>query len=388
MARLFAPAQKRRLKRGLFWMTALLSLSSTIPLYSAPGRIMVQRMDISALPEIIVYFTVLDDAEKAILGISSEEIEVRIDGISQAVSSLRSALEGDESLAVVLAFDRSGSMKNALEETKRAASDFLERMSAGDRVAVVSFDDAVRVDCDLSSDQSLVKNAIDGIDLGRDTALYEAIRKGLEILEGASTRRQALVILSDGKDTKSKLKRSEVLSLAKDKAVPIFTIGLGTEVDETCLIELASGTGGSFFPAARPQDLLRLYQTIAEQLRNQYILTFRSSFGQDDSWHDLELSFNDPAGKTAGWRQKFLATTSPGVSRGALSRHLGARDRDDLFVAAGLGALAGFCLGLFLFLLIRLTRGRDRLFWPLILGLVLTCTILGAIVGLLVFGIK
>jgi hypothetical protein len=93
MARLFAPAQKRRLKRGLFWMTALLSLSSTIPLYSAPGRIMVQRMDISALPEIIVYFTVLDDAEKAILGISSEEIEVRIDGISQAVSSLRSALE-------------------------------------------------------------------------------------------------------------------------------------------------------------------------------------------------------------------------------------------------------------------------------------------------------
>jgi VWFA-related protein len=245
MARLFAPAQKRRLKRGLFWMTALLSLSSTIPLYSAPGRIMVQRMDISALPEIIVYFTVLDDAEKAILGISSEEIEVRIDGISQAVSSLRSALEGDESLAVVLAFDRSGSMKNALEETKRAASDFLERMSAGDRVAVVSFDDAVRVDCDLSSDQSLVKNAIDGIDLGRDTALYEAIRKGLEILEGASTRRQALVILSDGKDTKSKLKRSEVLSLAKDKAVPIFTIGLGTEVDETCLIELTAGPSPS-----------------------------------------------------------------------------------------------------------------------------------------------
>jgi len=51
-------------------------------------------VDITRLPEIAVYLTVLDDSGKSMLGIADDEIEVTIDGVAQAVSSLRSALEG------------------------------------------------------------------------------------------------------------------------------------------------------------------------------------------------------------------------------------------------------------------------------------------------------
>jgi Ca-activated chloride channel family protein len=349
---------------------------------------MVQRVDITRLPEITVYLTVLDDSGKSILGIADQEIEVTIDGVAQTVSSLRSALEGGEYLAVGLIFDRSGSMKKALDETKQAAVNFLKRMSADDWVAVVSFDDMVRVDCELSADRGLIENAIKGIGLGKNTALYDAVQKGLEILGKASTKRLALVILSDGKDNRSRLKRPDVLSLAKDKSVPLFTIGLGSEVEESCLADLASGTGGYFFRAAGPQDLIRLYQTIAEQLQNQYALTFSSSFGRDEAWHDLQLMFKDPAGTTESWSQKFLATTSPGVSRGALSRFLSKPGRHSQSFSAGLGALLGFSLGILLLLLVGLTRRREHLFWPHVLGLLLAGTLLGAIVGLLAFGIR
>jgi VWFA-related protein len=349
---------------------------------------MVQRVDITRLPEITVYLTVLDGSGKSILGIADRDIEVTIDGVDQAVSSLRSALEGGEHLAIGLVFDRSGSMKKAFDEAKQAAIDFLKRMSGDDRVAVLSFDDAVRVDCELSPDRGLVENAIQGIGLGKDTALYDAVQKGLEILDKASTKRLALVILSDGKDNRSRLKRPDVLSLAKNKSVPLFTIGLGSEIDEGSLIDLASGSGGNFFRAAGPQDLIRLYQTIAEQLRNQYILTFSSSFGRDDAWHDLQITFREPSGGVMGASRRFLATTGPGVSREVLSRFLSRPKRHSQSFSAGLGAILGFVLGILLLTLVGLSRRREPLFWPYIMGLLLAGTLLGAIVGLLAFGIR
>lgn len=381
------PNLRKRKGMGRFFLFVFPICLLTGSVLAAPGNIIVQRVDITRLPEIAVYLTVLDDSGKSILGIAEDEIEVTIDGVAQAVSSLRSALEGGEYLAVGLIFDRSGSMKKALDETKQAAVNFLKRMSAGDQVAVVSFDDKVRVDSDLSADRGLVENAIKGIGLGKNTALYDAAQKGLEIMGKASTKRLALIILSDGRDNRSRLKRPEVLSMAKDKSVPLFTIGLGSEVEESCLTDLASGTGGNFFRAAGPQDLIRLYQTIAEQLQNQYILTFSSSFGRDEAWHDLHLMFKNPTGSTAGWNRKFLATTSPGVSRGALSRFLSKPGRHSRSLSAGLGALLGLCVGILLLLLIRFVRRREHLFWPYILGLLLAGTLLGAVVGLLAFGI-
>jgi VWFA-related protein len=363
----------------------LLSFGSIL---ASPGNLAIQRVDITRLPEITVYLSLLDDAGKSILGIAAQEIEVTIDGAAQTVSSMRSALEGGENMAVGLVFDRSGSMKTALAEAKQAALDFLGRMSAGDQAAVVSFDDTVRVDSELSADLGLADAAIKGIDLGKDTALYDAVLKGMGILGRASTKRLALIILSDGKDNRSRVKRPEVLSAAKEKSVPLFTIGLGSGIDESSLIDLASGSGGNFFRAAGPRDLIRLYQTIADQLRNQYILTFSLSSGRDDAWHDLRLVFKAPSGEMMSAGQRFLATTSPGVSREALSRFLGRPKRHSQSFSAGLGAIIGLCFGVLLLLLVGLVRRRERLFWPYIAGLLLAGTLLGAIVGLLALGIR
>ena len=370
-----------------FLRAALLILLWTGSASAAPASLTIQRIDITRLPEITVYLSVLDDAGKSILGIAAQEIELTIDGTVQTVSSVRSALEGGESLAVGLVFDRSGSMKSALAEAKQAAVDFLGRMSAGDQAAVISFDDTVRVDLGLSADLELAEAAVQGIGLGKDTALYDAVNKGLDILGRASTKRLALIILSDGKDNRSRLKRPEVLALAKQKAVPVFTIGLGPGIDETSLTDLASGSGGSFFRAAGPRDLIRLYQTIADQLRNQYLLTFSLSSGRDDAWHDLRLVFKAPSGEMMSAGQRFLATTSPGVSREALSRYLGRPKRHGLAFSAGIGAIMGFSLAVVLLFLAGLVRRRARLFRPYIAGLLLAGTILGALVGLLALGL-
>lgn len=380
------PGSSKPKKSRLFLSAVFPFLLASGSVLASPGSLTIQRVDLTRLPEITVYLSILDDAGKSVLGIAPQEIEVTIDGTAQTVSSVRSALEGGEGMAVGLVFDRSGSMKTALEEAKQAVLDFLGRMSAGDLAAVVSFDDKVRVDSDLTADRGLAEAAIRGIGLGKDTALYDAIEKGMEILGRASTKRPALIILSDGKDNRSRLNRSDVLAMAKEKSVPLFTIGLGSGVDEGSLIALSSGSGGNFFRAAGPRDLIRLYQAIADQLRNQYILTFSLSSGRDDAWHDLRLVFKAPSGEDMGAEQKFLATTSPGVSREALSRFLDRPKRLSRSFTAGIGAIIGFSFGAILLLLVGLVRRRERLFRPYVVGLLAAGTLLGAIVGLLAFG--
>lgn len=338
-------------------------------------------MDMTKLPEIQIYFTLTDENDNSVLGVTREEITLHIDTSAQNIASLKSALEGKEYLAVGLLIDRSGSMKKALDQTKEAAFAFTKRLSMSDQIAVISFDDRVRVDSGFTKDRSLTENAINGIDLGKDTALYDAILKGVELLKEIPTQRRALVILSDGKDTKSTSQRSEALAAVKSKGISLFSIGLGPKIEENILIELSSETGGDFFKAAKAEDLLLLYQTIAEQLQNQYVLTFTSSFGRDDDWHDLHMTYKDPGGKEFGIIKRYLATTNPGVARGTLTRAQKKREAQNASWYTIIGAFFGLVLSLIILGVLKLTRPDAKLLSLAGIGLVISLTALGAIIG-------
>ena len=106
----------------------------------------------------------------------------------------------------------------------------------------------------------------------------------------------------------------EVLSLAKEKGVPLYTIGSGPKIYEEDLRELSGQTGGSFFKAGTPDKLLVLYQTIAEQLKNQYILSFKSTLEADNNWHGLKITIEDSTGEKVSVEKEYIASVGPGVS--------------------------------------------------------------------------
>jgi len=363
----------------LFWLpTFLLSQQRNVTL---------QRIDVSEIPEIHLYFSVTDETGNSILGLTEAEIQLAVDGAPQIISSLKSALEGREFLAVALLFDRSGSMKKALDQTKDAAINFVKRMSVDDQIAVISFDDIVRVDSNFSKDRAITENAIKAIDLGKDTALYDAIEKALSLLKNTQTKRQAIVTLSDGKDTKSKLLKEEILLEAKNNGIPLFTLGLGANIDENSLIELSNETGGSFFKAATPDDLLLLYQTIAEQLKNQYVLSFKLTFGMDEKWHDLKIMFKDPQGKEYASTREFIASKGPGVSRETMAGFERKIERRNILSILAIGAFIGLGFGLLLLLFIRLARPEVAIISLTAFGLVLSTMILGAIISFLIISL-
>jgi VWFA-related protein len=371
--------------RGWAGLLAGTALVLVLPLGGAPQKIVtLQRVDVTRLPELEIYLTVTDGKGNSVLGLTELEVTVGLDDTPQKIGSLKSALTGGEYLAVALLFDRSGSMKKALDQTKDAAEQFIRRLSEDDKMAVVGFDDQVRVEAPFTGDRTALQAAIRGLVPGKDTALFDAIRTALDLFKDVSTKRQVLLVLSDGKDTRSKIKADEALAEAKRRGVPIYALGLGDAVDEAALRRLADETGGTVMKASRPEELLLLYQKIADQLKNQYLLRFTSTFGRDDRWHKLQIRVASPGEAAALAERDFISSLGLGVSRDVISGIERREEEHNVLVDAGLGALGGLILSLLLLLLLRLVR-RDLTFRPvLVIGIVVILLLLGGIVGVLI----
>jgi hypothetical protein len=179
---------------------------------------------------------------------------------------------------VVFAVDNSGSMVSNDPTNQRvvAAQAFLDRMIAVDRAAVVSFSDPAEVRLGLTglrTGRSTVEQVLDGkadAELGVLTDLSGALERSIELLEPASSddRVKVVLLLSDGvhqSDT-NPVFDSGLIGRAARRGIAVYTVALGTQADRTLLREIADGTGARALRAADADQLVAIYDELADDL--------------------------------------------------------------------------------------------------------------------------
>jgi VWFA-related protein len=289
----------------------------------------INQINIEQFPEIKIYLTASDEKGYPLWGLEASHFTVREDGSAVEVREVAPLGAEKEPLSVVLAIDRSGSMKGQpIQDALKAAKDFVGEMRAIDQVGVVSFDDNITVVSPLSADKDTLSKAIDGITVGKDTALNDAVMKSLELLSTLKGRR-AVVALTDGKENRSKAKREEVINEALLIGVPVITVGLGDEVDAQAISDMAESSGGRAFIASESSELPNLYRIIAQQLLNQYRLALQSPKTLDDTWHTLRIEANTVQGK-AEVERLYLATEKPVLDTSVLIEYRKKSEQDEL----------------------------------------------------------
>jgi hypothetical protein len=85
--------------------------------------------------------------------------------------------------------------------------------------------------------------------------------------------RQALILLTDGLDNRSRHQPQEIVERAKADEVRIFTLGLGSgrEVDTRVLQGLAEETGGQFFHVEHQDRLTEVFEELSIALHDDGI---------------------------------------------------------------------------------------------------------------------
>ena len=211
-------------------------------------------------------------------GLSLEDFRVYEDKRLQKITVFQ---QGDNPVTVGLIVDHSRSMGPKLPEVIAAVAGFARSSNPQDEMFVVDFNDDVSVELldgkPFTSNPRELGKAVGAVSARGRTALYDAVAEGLLHLRLGTCERKALIIVSDGGDNASQNTLSQVLALAQQSQVLIYSIGLISdtgEVDPAVLRRLSKDTGAvAYFPDAT-HNVAIISGQIARDLREQYTLGF------------------------------------------------------------------------------------------------------------------
>lgn len=237
--------------------------------------------------------TVLDSLGRPVLGLEQNDFLVKEDG--EPVELSQFAFSADLPLAVGVLVDQSGSMLNRIDQAKQAAIGFLERtMRPGDRGFLGGFSWQPQDLSPLVSDVSSLRRQIDEMSGAEGaTALYDAIVTGLYRFRNVEGRK-ALVIVTDGEDTASRVSQEDMVKYVRASRVPLYFIGIGLSkmdfMTTSKLRNLSEETGGVTFFISHVDELEKAYAAIETELRTQYLLGYYTeSEGRDEAYRLIDV---------------------------------------------------------------------------------------------------
>jgi VWFA-related protein len=231
-----------------------------------------------------------------------KDFHIYEDGVEQEISHFEAA---DKPFTVILMLDASDSTNGQLQDIQAAALAFIDQLYAEDRGIIVGFDKQMVRMTEPTNDRQLLIAAVRSAKTGGGTALYDAVTTVINSKHVRSPGRTAIVLLTDGIDTSSSNSTYDnTLALAAEQYAFIYPIQYNTvkelaaktlndsnfavtyttpsgeplskayERGTRYLQTLARISGGRFHYADEGKSLSRAFASIAQELRQQYTLSY------------------------------------------------------------------------------------------------------------------
>lgn len=221
--------------------------------------------------------------------------------------AIRDFYAGESPISLAILLDISGSMAvgGNMDRAREAVAMVTMSLRDGeDEAALFTFDSSLRQVFDFTSDLATVHRLnLAGTPWGI-TSLFDAIGESARRVAGRSNRHRALLVVTDGVDTGSRLTAAQVSGIASSIDVPVYLLAVVNPLDhpggdhevvatqdkqtaQADLVDLARWTGGDTHFASVPSHSSVAVQSLMAELRHQYLITFEP--GERAGWHPLEV---------------------------------------------------------------------------------------------------
>ena len=295
-------------------IAALVAFSITLPAQSRPHREMAPaiRADVKM---ILVPVIVTDRSGRAINGLHRSNFVVTDNKTSQQITSFSNE---DIPCSVGVVLDISGSMGSSVGIAKDVLSAVLASANSQDEFftlavssAPVTYSSPLVSVSNFTRDTNAVANSVMPAMPGGSTALVDTIYLALSKMGPARNSRRAIVVLSDGMDNHSRYKMHDLMKVAEEADVQIYTVAIKrtsagkkpVELTEQSLglgflDDLARKTGGLNFVVVDRGGAAPAAKKIALALHNQYVLGYRPADADgSNKWHKLQVKLDDSSRK-------------------------------------------------------------------------------------------
>lgn len=294
-----------------------------------------------------LFFTAADKNKRFISNLKAEDIRVLEDGQPQEIFTFQQNIELPLSIAILI--DTSISEERTLPDEKVAAQAFLENVMRPnkDEAAVISFTGDTTLEQGFTGSIERLRRAIDRVEfvppsgyigggvvvngtppisgtnqsLAGSTAVWDAVWATSEELMSTSAEhtRRAIILLTDGDDTSSRMKIHEAIERAQKSDALIYAIGIGDRytfnVNEGALRKIAEQTGGRAYFPRHERDLRDAFAQIQKDLREQYLVAYSpTNKARDGSYRKIEIQIVNPELKQQSlklnYRSGYFAKTT------------------------------------------------------------------------------
>jgi VWFA-related protein len=196
-----------------------------------------------------------------------------------------------------------------------------------DEAAVVSFTGEATLEQGLTGNVARLRRAIDRVEyvppsgligggvvvggtppisdsqqmLAGSTAIWDAVwTTSNEIIrDSAEHTRRAIILLTDGQDTSSQMRRDDAIKAAVKVDALVYAIGIGDRysygIDEGSLKKITEATGGRAYFPHNERDLRDAFMQIQRELREQYLIAYSSSNkARDGAYRRVTIEITNP----------------------------------------------------------------------------------------------
>jgi VWFA-related protein len=226
---------------------------------------------------------------------------------SGARRDIKDVYFGDSPISLAILLDISGSM--AVGGNMDRAREAIGMVSANlrdkqDEAALFTFDSKLQEVVGFTSDLDRIRvRSLEGKPWGI-TSLFDAIGETARLVGDRANKHRALLVVTDGVDTGSKLTAPQVSFIASSIDVPVYLLAVVNPADhpdgsfealpsniktsqQGALADLSRWTGGDLRYASVPSHTVEAVRDILNELRFQYLITFEP--GARAGWHPIEI---------------------------------------------------------------------------------------------------
>lgn len=235
------------------------------------------------------------------------------------VVSVDHQVHSTHGIDIVMAMDISGSMlakdlkPNRLEALKEVASHFVTQRQS-DRIGIVIYAAESYTKTPVTSDKTLLLNALEDIQYSNDlkdgTAIGVGLATAVNRLKDSPAKSKIIILLTDGVNNTGTVDPTLAAKIAQEYHIKVYTIGIGTnglaespvgikpngevvyekipvEIDEQLMKNIAKETNGKYFRATDTKSLKAIYSEINEMEKTK--IDEQKFVNKDEKYHLLAL---------------------------------------------------------------------------------------------------
>ena len=295
--------------------------------------------------------TVTDEHGRFVPGLSAEDFRVYEDGKLQPIQQFETERVP---VSLGIALDTSGSMIGEKMATAEAALNrfVFDLLGEQDEMFLYRFDGRPELVQGWTENRHAIRSALGVIKPNGGTAIYDTVAEAVPLANSGTRRKKALVIISDGNDTSSRMKPEQLSGLVRRSEVIVYAIGIDASgdlhqsnrssapqsvpvpspfpgkapvpqspkparqprsgspqdrVNPEALRRITDDSGGRTELIVSVRDLDPATASIADELSRQYFLGYSSSAPKDGRWHTIDVQLTRPGSRTVRARRGFVA---------------------------------------------------------------------------------